>query len=369
MEEDIKLFESKIRDVNKTEDLLDFMSFLAPYPLYLFHNIQFFFCDKKIDEIFKFNSNEYYKANLIDLNNKVNAYKYVFKRKNVNSNVVFFIQRTSTKNLYLLHSMSFLRDWNYFIKRFLDKLYPSIVRLFWKQNELVSALKELENNLIDKYEILVRELIFKERRNHKKYDSDRKWTKKTLTNIIQESLERDQWFKKVKFQLFKRKNDIIYREPTANCSISKYGHLSLDNSYYDLISLLKYLEKPLINKINLFKNKGLKERDFIPSSPIIISYEEDVFKDRTNLLLFINKIKKYPHSTKAIYHYNPYFYASIADFKDGSSFEVRINDQSNILIVPQIKTSIEGLERLISFIFESFKEGEIKESSPLRNTL
>ena len=129
-----------------------------------------------------------------------------------------------------------------------------------------------------------------------------------------------------------------------------------------LSNLVKKLEPPLDKKIDLFKNKGLKERHFQPAIPLAIEYKKDIFKDKEILRLFTYVIKKYPNSTRAIYHGNPYFNASVADFKDGSSFDIWISNPKRILIIPQIKTSVEGLERFISFIFDNFQEGMLKES-------
>lgn len=58
---------------------------------------------------------------------------------------------------------------------------------------------------------------------------------------------------------------------------------------------------------------------------------------------------------------SPNVHASIADFIDGSSFEVWVLSPKRILIVPGPKCSIPALMRFTNYIFEEFEEGEIAE--------
>jgi hypothetical protein len=86
-----------------------------------------------------------------------------------------------------------------------------------------------------------------------------------------------------------------------------------------------------------------------------------LFNKDQNLQAFRKLVERFPYSSKALYHANPYFHASIADFKDNSSYDVFIANPKRILIIPQIRTSIEALERFVSFIFFEFREGTVKE--------
>jgi len=109
--------------------------------------------------------------------------------------------------------------------------------------------------------------------------------------------------------------------------------------------------------------RGVRERNYQPGLPIEISYGHDIFVDAEEVRRFGDVISKYPNATKAVYHANPYYHASVADFLEGSSFGIWVLSPRRILLVPQAKSSEKAFERLISYIFSEFREGTIGEYS------
>jgi len=57
----------------------------------------------------------------------------------------------------------------------------------------------------------------------------------------------------------------------------------------------------------------------------------------------------------------PYLHASIADFLDGSSFEIWVVNPRKVMIVPGPKCSVAALMRFTEHIFTHFGEGEVGE--------
>jgi len=113
----------------------------------------------------------------------------------------------------------------------------------------------------------------------------------------------------------------------------------------------------------MLRGRGIRERRYAAGSPIEIEYSAEIFSDEEEVRRFGDVISKYPHSTRAVFHPNPYYHASIADFMDGSSFELWVLSPRRILIVPQAKSTEQAFQRLISHIFFEFREGEVHEYS------
>jgi len=74
---------------------------------------------------------------------------------------------------------------------------------------------------------------------------------------------------------------------------------------------------------------------------------------------FVHILSKYPHSMYAIEHGNPYAHVKLADIYDGSSFDVWAISPSRIALIPGLKASEAAFERLVHFIFDKFREGQI----------
>jgi hypothetical protein len=373
MDDLITLYDAKLASANTYDDIAAFLAIQKPFPSYLYYHLQYFYCTEKLRSTILEASNENVIISII--NNKIPSFRFLFKKYHKKVEASFTIMSSSVQNLFILSSLCYSFEWNAIVDNLLKNRYPKIVFFYWKQRDLNKALKILEGSLRANYTLLIKELSIKEKRekqansedSRKKpapdnYDSLREWTSKPLSQVLDEALEREQWFKKIKFQLYKCSNNIPYPEPAATCNISKFGSISFDNLYEVFTSYLcKELEPSFETSIRLYTKRGLSERDSIPSKPIAIEFDYDIFTKDHNLFVFKKLIERFPYSSKAIYHSNPYFHASIADFKDSSSYDVFISNPKRLLIIPKIRTSIEALERFVSFILYEFHEGTVKE--------
>lgn len=369
----IDLYDAKLASVSNYDEIAAFLAIQRLLPPHLYYRLQYFYCTEKLLPTLLALSNE--NINTSITNDKVPSFLFYIKQSHKNIKTSFTITPSSVQNLYMLSSLCYSFEWNALIDHLLKNRYPKIVLFYWKQRDLTKALKILEGSLRASYRLLIKELSIKEKRekqtnaedNRKKafldkYDSLREWTSKPLSQVLDEALEREQWFKKIKFQLFKYANNTVSSEPIATCSISKFGSISFNNLHSLLTSYLcKELEPSYEASIKLYTKRGLRERNYIPSKPIAVEFDYDLFDKDQNLVVFRRLVERFPYSSKAFYHSNPYFHASIADFKDNSSYDVFISNPKRILIIPKIQTSIEALERFVSFIFYEFREGTVKE--------
>jgi len=373
MENISSILEGKIISAKNYEEILDFISFITDFPPRHFIHIQYLYFNGEINSyLANLKSKDF---QLSQLNPNVCAFNYHINKKDYKIRGAFFVQPSTFSNLYAIYSISSSYNWSIFHQIILRRQYPRIVLLYWKQSEQTKALKLVEETLRHNYVLRVKKLSLKEKRENEKekvslgaktakakFDSYLEWTNKTLSQVLDEAKERDQWFKKITFQLFKKQNEIIFHIPSAICKMSKFGYFSCNNLYPIIFPVVKKeLEPPLKDRILLFKDRGLKERNYKPSSALTIIFEDEIFKNIDTFRYFSEIIKRYPNSTKAFFHTNPYFHASIADFLDGSSIDLWISNYKTVLLVPQIRTSISSLERLVAYIFDNFHEGIVEQ--------
>ena len=61
----------------------------------------------------------------------------------------------------------------------------------------------------------------------------------------------------------------------------------------------------------------------------------------------------------AVEHGNPYAHVKMTDMYDGSSFDVWAISPSRIALMPGLKASEAAFERIVDYIFDKFREGQI----------
>lgn len=287
-------------------------------------------------------------------------------RRDAQSGLFAFIPG-SRPDIGRLISVSYSTFWLDAIKPFLKKTYPLAMPVFFRQQEIENALLNLEGQLGEKYQVQIADVTSKEERlgkdTKRKYlDTDRRWTNLPIQDAFDQAREREQWFTSVRFQIHSRKRDGDILSQIAVGRLYKYGEMNFDFLYGEIArSLVEVLENAAADRLALLQGRGLKERNYEPSKPIEIAYDFDAFPDVQAIRKFGQVIQAYPNSTKAVFHANPYYHASVADFLDGSSFDVWVLSQRRIVIIPQAQSNAQAFERLISHIFSKFGEGTVNE--------
>jgi|GEM_PF-1500957 len=283
---------------------------------------------------------------------------------------VFVVLPGSQPNISRIVTVSYTDFWARAIKPLVRKIYPDGMLVFFRQDEIELALLELEKSYGSNYRVRIADVTSKEERPsgqdsvRKSYDTDRRWTDLSIPDVFTQAKERGQWFTGLRFVIQqKRKNSESFIHRGAG-RLYKYGEISIDSHYQETTSaLLAPLESFVSKRLMLLEKRGIIERGYEPSKPIEILYDYDAFSQVEEVRRFGKVMLSYPNSTKAVFHSNPYYHASIADFLDGSSFDIWVLSASRVVIVPQAKSSTQGFERLISHIFSNFGEGNVNEYS------
>lgn len=275
---------------------------------------------------------------------------------------VFAIIPTNKPNIYRLLSISFSKFWYRAIRKLVKGLYPEAMPVFFRQAEIQDALISFEQQLGPQFRIRIADVTMKGTRGNWFYDTERLWTDLSVSESFESAMERNLWFTSLRFIVQQQTNQPHGYRNIASGRLYKKGEVFYDFYHFEIMSsLLAVLIEYSANRLQLLSRRGIRERNYQPGFPLEIYYEDDVFSDLTEIHRFGEAIQKYPNASKAIFHSNPYYHASVADFLDGSSFEVWIVSPNRTIIVPQARSSAQAFERFVTHILYEFKEGKLNE--------
>jgi hypothetical protein len=274
----------------------------------------------------------------------------------------FAILPSDMPNIYRLLSVSYSQFWYGTIRKLVKRLYPEAMPVFFRQPEIQDALILFEKHLGPKFRVRIADVTMKGTRGNRFYDTERLWTDLSISEGFENALERNLWFTSLRFIVQEQLGKPNAYRNIASGRLYKKGEIFYDYLHSEIVSyLLNILIEYSAKRLNLLSRRGIRERNYKPGYPLEIYYEDEVFSDLTEIHRFGETIQKYPKATKAIFHGNPYYHASVADFLDGSSFDVWIVSPSRTIIVPQARSSAQAFERLITHILYEFKEGKVNE--------
>lgn len=181
------------------------------------------------------------------------------------------------------------------------------------------------------------------------------WPKSSLEDASKWLDDNDGFFKSLQF-----KATSLDREIT-NSFIDRQGTMRIERHFskvYDAMVLpnLKFLDK----YIELFMNRGRRSNKLLNTRPLEINFEQEVFKEQSNHINFIGMLSLIEEASVSILHGNPYIHLSIMDYIDGSSCDLWVVNSKQILLVPQLNSTIASLKRVVNHIYDYYAEGEVK---------
>lgn len=304
-------------------------------------------------------------SKFIQINPNICAYKITLEQTDSQDlDGVICVIPGNQENFSRIITICYSNYWDAVVrKRLIKKLTPEAIPVFFKQEELEKAMGNLENLLPPDAELLLSDVTSKEIRangkteKEKQIDTLRLWTAQPWRDVFNQAKHDGKWFLGLKF-VIRKKNKIV---PITSGKIYKRGEIYFDSNY-DIITrgLINSLENQASERFMFLKNRGIKERNYVHSESLEITFDEDVFQNIEDIHKFHSVINNYPNSTKAIYHSNPFFHASIADFLDGSSIDLWILSRNKIVLIPQAKSSVFAFNRLITHIYDTYGEGKVE---------
>lgn len=299
------------------------------------------------------------------LNTSFPAYKIGISNSERHISGVIAIMPGSKTDISRIITVSFSSFWVMVVRRLVRGFYPNAMPVFFRQQEISEALSSLESSLPAGYTIHLSDVTSREERimdpnsRRKEYDTRRLWTDTPWRDVFLNAQENGEWFTGLKFSIQRERNTRT-SYTIASGRLYKHGEIHYD-FYHEKISntVIVALEQSAHERLSLLQERGIRERNYNPSDPIEIAFDFDAFSRVEDIRGFGNIMAKYPHSTKAVYHSNPYYHASIADILDGSSFDMWVLSQNKIVVIPQAKSSPQAFERLIAYVFSEFNEGTV----------
>ena len=274
----------------------------------------------------------------------------------------FMVAPTRYVDSHLLVWIEPVRLWHEVIAPFLDSLYPTLVRPFYTQPEMYSFLRNVQN---EKHSVRILRLSSRERLRlpgaRKRYASDLRWTDSDIESAFRRARQENVWFRSIAFELVKEVEERLVSED-VKATISKNGYFGCTRSF---ALFFRSVVEPMVRigheRLAFFGNRDRRATKFAGPRPIKIRYDSDIFSSAEQTKRLLEAMKHFKHGTCSVLHANPYLHVSVVDNYDNSSADVWVLAKSEVLIVPQIKTSNAALERVVNYIFEHFREGTIVE--------
>ena len=240
------------------------------------------------------------------------------------------------------------------------KTYPRLVPILLSQAELIQSAKRLKK--ITAHSVNVRAYSAKESFNEKKKGykkSLRIWTDEDLDNALLSIRDRRQIVTSIDVEFFHKIGSQTHILPSVICKIRKDGEIEVSGSYklaFD--SVVSQIAEVGERKLRFFSGRGLQVANYQPR-PLALNFGYPVFDKLDTIRHFVTLLSKYPSSMHAILHGNPYAHVKITDIFDGSSFDVWAISPFRIALMPGLKASEASFERLVHYIFDKFREGNI----------
>lgn len=302
-------------------------------------------------------------AGIIPASNKAPGYLYKTSETARASRIPFFVMPFTGERLNqhvaAVISICRSRQWRA-LRSGIRSMYANLVPVLLSQTELVRAAKSLKQQT--GHDVRVRALSAKERihgATSRPRRSVRYWTDEELDEALMKVQEMQQLITSLDVEFFPRIGDHAHVVPSVVGKIRKDGELEVSGSFrvaFDAIAVP--IARAGLQKLHFFSGRGLRESKYA-ARPLAISFNRPVFDDLPTVRSFVKTLTKYPKSMHAVAHGNPYAHLQMTDLLDGSSFDVWAVPPDRIALMPGLKASEGAFERLVTYIFESFREGQV----------
>lgn len=251
------------------------------------------------------------------------------------------------------------------ISRLINFNYPLLSRLFLRDSEIKKLLTSLDMDY--NLEILVHRFLSYSRYLERTPEKALVWTKKSHDDVFEELEVNNAWLKKIEFRTWKIqiKDDISYSTKLFDATITRDCIFTAKENFD------KFYDYVIINSIQMIGERlgYLEERSKtameIKPEPIVIKFDQPVFKDEGWNEKFIEDMMQLKNVSVNELHTNPYVHISLLDYQDGSSYSIWVVSNDEINIVPQIRATVASMNRLVNHIYEKVMEGETTDYVPI----
>ncbi len=240
---------------------------------------------------------------------------------------------------------------------FIEQNRSQLYLAFLRQEQLYSLVKGfLENLSMNELRVVRASLVsrFKE-----ETISSVSWTSLDLEGVFRFAEEQNGWFRSLSFEILKEKKAL------TNATVHRNGVIKTDGQLLSMYAkFLSPICQTIHENINLFAKRSRTENPRFSVRPLVVEFKKDQFEDVKENAKFINAIRRLKNASVSVMHGNPYVYLTVVDYVDGSTFDLWVLNLEQVFIVPQMKSTVAGINRLINCVFDNYDEGIIKDFEP-----
>ena len=264
----------------------------------------------------------------------------IIKYENTPFNIIFTYERG-----YIIDSV---------IKTLFKRFYTEAANLHISSKQIKELLFELEKEM--KLDEIITEKVISYNMKKDKRETNQKWTNESYETTFEKAMNDNHLVDKIDFKAYDKNKELfiasLSREGLFKCS---RDHIS---RFYEIV--INYLFN--IGKFNasIYSKKSISENDG-NIKPISIRFDSPIFTDKIQNERLLKTLSTFRKSTYSVYHLNPFFYASLVDYSDGSSYDIWVLSGNKITIIPRIRATFNSLSRLCEHIFQNFRDGTLEE--------
>lgn len=255
---------------------------------------------------------------------------------------------------YLLIALDDTEFFHRQLRSLVTLFYNEIVLSFIKSNDLINLIENYQstNNIS---EIIITRATQKIRYHGESRMTTVTWNNSSLEEAYEWLRENNGFFKSVQFKAMRLEKEV------TNSFVDRRGTMRIDKNFSKLFQSFVIPNFTLLDKyIKLFNNRGRRDNKLLDVNPLAINFDNDLFEDKANHIRFIEMLAELSDTSVSVIHGNPYIHVSIMDYVDGSTYDLWVLNWKQILIVPQLRSSIISLKRIVNHIFDYYAEGEIR---------
>ncbi len=228
---------------------------------------------------------------------------------------------------------------------FFNGYYPLISKVFYRAEDLRFILNKINDK--ENIEVIGRKCVVK------RLFDDRKtivtYQENTIKGIYDRAKKENGWIDSIQVRInplgifsLSRKGVILYYQ---SFNFKSFFEIILNTIVQDLLIERR---KILRDKSRTVLNPGIK--------PIILNFENKYFSDKENIEKLAGRLKDASsYEVSILYISTGFSHIEVYDYSNGGSFDIYINSEDKLTIVPQTQANefmLEGLILKISDIFE-----------------
>ncbi|MGH7466985.1 MAG: hypothetical protein ACRENP_03270 [Longimicrobiales bacterium] len=244
-------------------------------------------------------------------------------------------------------------------RRFLKRIHPQPISPILKTGEIQDLLITLSTHPLVS-DMRVVQLGYRGRISSigatRAIERDRKWTDLTISEAFEDVLTAGQW-------VVDASADYRYSDnKTARITIGRQANMRFVRQFkIPADAVLTKVARLASGWYHFLRDRQRAPETHFRSRPFLISFRDPVLATHDQIEALATALRRIPAASFTVIHGNPYYHAVLVDYRDGSTNEVLILDESAIYVLPQGRSTVRSLRTLCSRVFADFREGVLQE--------